>query len=1341
MQDRQLSPPSTSAAAVAPNTAPVSDAAHAQKKPRKPRESKASKPPAAMQPAASGVAAPVMDAKPLHRPVMVCRRCRTKKIKCDLGFPSCGPCLKANEKCVGLDPATGREVSRSYVAELEDQVAKLNKELEQFRSGKHPVGLGAGTLASDGNDAATLDAETSSKRQLLEASLQHPQRAAKRQAVEGQAPIGDATTGQSPGPRRLVLGPHGVESLPASAHGSSSRQPNTYASGLTPARLLCQAIQQSASAGARLLDSKMASEQKLATLKGRRAMDPHAVHDLGAIDHASSESHAGLKHDSSRSASPGRLSSDGSKQKNSPFDDEAMLYAETTETSDITVPAPEQLLKPSPPPAPFPPVPVARKLVDAYFQRVNPQWPLLDRASFIPRFEAACRDGLARARASWEAQARAGGREPKSFNEDEVEIELQPADGHLFHLVLAIAAAMGWVEASYSAENHHEAAMCYLDPRRASSSSQGVGAIMGRDSLEQLQCLLLTALYSMMRAMKPGIWYCLGVALRLTTGLGLYTESFGLLDNTTMADSAVESQAERKRRLFWCAYSIDRSVGVHLGRPFGIADADIKVNLPWIRRRGIPGHEPHAASGSEDEDPQEEGTSATGYDERASDTSTERLRKEAASTLAALGESRGCSPAAAASRLEVARGAGFPRPKDPSRWVSLSFFRMRILQSEIQGLLFSNAELPRRFDSFEHWKADVLDRLAAWRAYAPSSKEELESADCSYNPIFLELNYRQTLLMVYGISPRFPSPSRSDLAQVEHCSRVILDIYALLARERQMNYTWMTGHSVFIVCTSYLYAIWQISAIYPSSLHSSMSRNFPGKVDEIDHYGKTCDDVLASLQWHTAERCRKCLKTMFAATMGVVEKLDKMIAAGSAAQDSSTTVARGSHDESEKQLRQRQHRQEQQLLPQYPARQHPSMPLISAGPRDRWREPAREGAAAWDVARTSDVRSELQPARRCDSPNLSARSLYSQEPPSRFPASAKPSRRQHTSLPPVPSWPSGGVHVGTAAPHGSRVGLGAHPPSSSVSQAPAVLGPSSTHSRSNSRGSVPYMPDGPGAHPTSVSQQDGRPSWKAHGAPFGSVDGPSRIAVLDSQYTSSAAAIGIPYTADDHAPQGASGSVPYSTNAYGAAYSRQQTGTPTSNAMEFEVMAGAHSSPTSALRHPLGASPNGISGLSPSSTNSPTQLDYSSLMASSAMELDQVFREVGFAGDLGAGGGYNASGSGMGGLQGMGDYAGSPPNSNGAYGASGGMPGLAFEMAGTGNGGVDGGGYGQAGTFTANDGAMAFLGGSAETSENYLENDFDWETVGFGFRINQAFGQESGGGGGRGDGSTAFGFS
>ncbi|BFZ54676.1 Fungal specific transcription factor [Savitreella phatthalungensis] len=104
---------------------------------------------------------------PLNRAITACARCRGRKTKCDRNFPSCGSCSKAGVICEALDPATGRNIPRSYVAHLEEQIAELQQRNQELReaaataSPRQPRG--------DGSDAGS--ATDSSNQQLSFAKM------------------------------------------------------------------------------------------------------------------------------------------------------------------------------------------------------------------------------------------------------------------------------------------------------------------------------------------------------------------------------------------------------------------------------------------------------------------------------------------------------------------------------------------------------------------------------------------------------------------------------------------------------------------------------------------------------------------------------------------------------------------------------------------------------------------------------------------------------------------------------------------------------------------------------------------------------------------------------------------------------------------------------------------------------------------------------------------------------------------------------------------------------------------------------------------------------------------
>lgn len=79
----------------------------------------------------------------ISRTIGACQRCRQKKVKCDQQFPSCAKCHKAGVSCVGLDPATGRQIPRSYIVYLEDKITTLEKQLRI--NGLEPGSSSSGT--------------------------------------------------------------------------------------------------------------------------------------------------------------------------------------------------------------------------------------------------------------------------------------------------------------------------------------------------------------------------------------------------------------------------------------------------------------------------------------------------------------------------------------------------------------------------------------------------------------------------------------------------------------------------------------------------------------------------------------------------------------------------------------------------------------------------------------------------------------------------------------------------------------------------------------------------------------------------------------------------------------------------------------------------------------------------------------------------------------------------------------------------------------------------------------------------------------------------------------------
>ncbi len=472
--------------------------------------------------------------------------------------------------------------------------------------------------------------------------------------------------------------------------------------------------------------------------------------------------------------------------------------------------------------APFPSKEVGFRLVTFYFEHANPQIPILHRPEFMKMFELAYAEGDARVRTPRELYmlnivfaigsgiflGDSGDREAKEEKE-----EKRKKSG---------------LDKQCQPEEYHASAIVHLEACLSSPSSidrpDGFGG-----GLEELQAVLLLAGFALLRPVAPGLWYIIGVAVRLAVDLGLHYEDgkdieVGLEEvtedskneETDLARMHRERSARERgrrewvrdfrRRLWWCTYSFDRLVSTCVGRPFGITDQVITTEFPSLL--------------------DDKYITPTGF-------------------------------------LDPPVGVVEPSYKH----AAYHYFRLRLLQSEILQVLqhqqaqqartgglnrrnpFMHTTLPSpflsKFDSFRSWRIDIDRRLWEWKTSAPTKKD----TGVGFSVEFLELNYWQCVIMLYrqslSVPPMFEgefntseevnSPSMHNVELREDEERVflkvaeagqrVLRLYRQLHRVHLVNYTFLATHHLFMAGISFLYAIWH-SAIVRSRLVSSPFAEF-----------------------------------------------------------------------------------------------------------------------------------------------------------------------------------------------------------------------------------------------------------------------------------------------------------------------------------------------------------------------------------------------------------------------------------------------------------------------------------------------------------------------------------
>jgi hypothetical protein len=438
--------------------------------------------------------------------------------------------------------------------------------------------------------------------------------------------------------------------------------------------------------------------------------------------------------------------------------------------------------KPTIHPATFPDRELGLRLISLYFEHANPQIPVLHKGEFMDMFERAYAD-------------EARGRGPREL--------------YVLNMVFAIGAGIivgdskgepppvpDSVDGSRQCqpEEYHASAIVHLEACLGSSGG-----------LEDLQVVLLLANFALLRPVPPGLWYIIGVAVRLAVDLGLHYEDGKDLEAGLGAGAAAaapqqkESMARERgrreyvrdlrRRLWWCTYSFDRLVSLCVGRPFGISDQVITTEFPSLL------------------------------------------------------EDRFITPS----------GIVQPPPellRPTYKLVAHHYFRLRLLQSEILQVLqfrqaqsawaggkgcqnpYMHTDIPSpflsKFDSFRSWRIDIDRRLWEWKNSAPRK----EDTGVAFSTDFLNLNYWQAIIMLYRQSLSVPtvfegeydtakevnSPAiynaelREDedrvYLKVAEAGQKILRLYRQLHLVGLVNYTYLTTHHLFVAGISYLYAIW-----------------------------------------------------------------------------------------------------------------------------------------------------------------------------------------------------------------------------------------------------------------------------------------------------------------------------------------------------------------------------------------------------------------------------------------------------------------------------------------------------------------------------------------------------
>ncbi|SCO27227.1 related to transcription activator protein acu-15 [Fusarium fujikuroi] len=186
---------------------------------------------------------------------------------------------------------------------------------------------------------------------------------------------------------------------------------------------------------------------------------------------------------------------------------------------------------------------VGDKLIEAYYARVHPKHPFLPRKRVLSLHEA--RLELVPAHKAVRS-----------------EVMWSRCDYATLQLVYAIGARY----LQLSNDDDH-----YSSPKRHYACAMAdADSIFATGSLESLEAMLLLTIYQLRSPTGPGVWWMIEITMRYCIDNGLHRQ----------ATNIPPTLDERRKRIFWTTYMLERSIARTMGRPHSISDRDIDVPLP-----------------------------------------------------------------------------------------------------------------------------------------------------------------------------------------------------------------------------------------------------------------------------------------------------------------------------------------------------------------------------------------------------------------------------------------------------------------------------------------------------------------------------------------------------------------------------------------------------------------------------------------------------------------------------------------------------------------------------------------------------------------------------------------
>ncbi|TKY87234.1 hypothetical protein EX895_003911 [Sporisorium graminicola] len=706
-----------------------------------------------------------------------CEACRTRKVKCDALLPACTPCRKSGRECFGRDKVPN--VSRGLVYELQQKVKDLESRLALASSGSIvDASFSAnGDLASDG---ASANGSRSSR-------VGGPPAKRTKRGRNGRSSFDDGAQSAESG-----------QESSSSDSASSTPEPTDP----SPNDFVQQTSTILESLSSDLTGSAHRQHQHSPSRSTTQTLDNDEASALAAL----------TRHHKDRAKSPHRPKRRSSSNASKYRDEASSYFVNTARLRDATTPYP---FKSRSRPSRSGTISAYDRtffdrLIARYLTYMNTALPVINEIRMRELAALVYQDDE-RSRLAALSVTPYDSMPPPPLPPSPA-IDRITLSKHRYVVLMSLAIAL----ASLGRSHNFSPELRRLGHQYWAEAQALMPVLFRFGDLDKLRATLLQLQYALLVPTAGSVWELSGAAIRLVTELNLQVDrDFDSAANAPFTQETIDL----RRRLFWTAYCLDRSLAVALARPPGLSDAWIHVQLPSLL------------------------------------SDADILRSDRESGAPTVDDGR----------------------TDPQKHIFRSHINLRRVQSEILCRLHSvnprdysldndvvslSQPVPTRpslalvmevgppTPNIE-WQSRMMDKLGKWRSeydrwVAPSLAERPVQSErgvgSTATPFitrdWIDLNHNLAISLLFRPSPNNPRPDSNGLQQAFIASGRAMKIYKSMHRSSTINFPWLATHHLFISGLTHLNALEKLTRTGVAS---------PSPVVEVVFNVQSCASTLEAL--------------------------------------------------------------------------------------------------------------------------------------------------------------------------------------------------------------------------------------------------------------------------------------------------------------------------------------------------------------------------------------------------------------------------------------------------------------------------------------------------------------